>query len=449
MTRRTVERHRTITSGNSSEMTGVKLQNNQPSTGPAAIKPRDLLPLQPNSSNISPLTHMSKASGMAKISNYSSATNAPNIFPITIRTASPSLSLSSSNNTAPTASTQNSSTAATLNRSVPGFVSKLYRMVNEGSTLIRWSPSGTSFLVIRPEEFSRVVLPRYFKHNNFSSFVRQLNMYGFHKVPQVGTTSEEGIWEFVHDSFIRGRPDLLLQVRRKVGVKDEDNHSIVLSDGGSALNNQNVNIILQELASLRMQQVALRSDLSSLQRDSQVLWNEVLASRDRHQQQQEIIDKILRFLASVFSSEKLSSGTTNLSGNSLAAALGSGVSLTPRKRPLMIEELPANSSSMPSPTTTRLLDMPVDLFYPITLQNGEICVNDSKIEPPGHQERIYEALKTADAMQDDINFLVDNLDPALLHGQPAANNNTATIDPIDLDWERYANFYPSSQPDHN
>lgn len=50
-------------------------------------------------------------------------------------------------------------------------------MVDDESTqeLITWAGSGDQFTVFNNTEFSRIVLPRYFKHCNWSSFVRQLN----------------------------------------------------------------------------------------------------------------------------------------------------------------------------------------------------------------------------------------------------------------------------------
>lgn len=94
---------------------------------------------------------------------------------------------------------------------------------------ITWSPSGSSFFIYNAKAFANQVLPVYFKHGNFSSFVRQLNMYGFHKINKSTTSSrqhhtqqhhqppspEGDVWEFSHTQFMRDRSDLLPQIRRK------------------------------------------------------------------------------------------------------------------------------------------------------------------------------------------------------------------------------------------
>lgn len=59
------------------------------------------------------------------------------------------------------------------------FLLKTYDMVDDSSTdeIVSWSSTNTSFVVWNPPEFARLLLPTYFKHSNFSSFIRQLNTY--------------------------------------------------------------------------------------------------------------------------------------------------------------------------------------------------------------------------------------------------------------------------------
>lgn len=62
---------------------------------------------------------------------------------------------------------------------VPPFLSKTFDLVDDPAldAIISWGSTGGSFVVWDPMEFARIILPRNFKHNNFSSFVRQLNTY--------------------------------------------------------------------------------------------------------------------------------------------------------------------------------------------------------------------------------------------------------------------------------
>ncbi|THG02100.1 hypothetical protein TEA_020132 [Camellia sinensis var. sinensis] len=59
------------------------------------------------------------------------------------------------------------------------FLLKTYDMVDDSTTdeIVSWSSNNNSIVVWNPPEFARLLLPTYFKHNNFSSFIRQLNTY--------------------------------------------------------------------------------------------------------------------------------------------------------------------------------------------------------------------------------------------------------------------------------
>ncbi|KAM5345778.1 hypothetical protein ACJ41O_011639 [Fusarium nematophilum] len=114
------------------------------------------------------------------------------------------------------------------------FIHKLYNMLEDPNIqhLISWSASAESFVMSPSADFSKV-LSQYFKHTNISSFVRQLNMYGFHKERDVFHTGnpDTTLWEFKHGNGNFKRGDLvgLREIKRRASrhalVHRESNYS--------------------------------------------------------------------------------------------------------------------------------------------------------------------------------------------------------------------------------
>lgn len=182
----------------------------------------------------------------------------------------------------------------------PAFVMKMWSMVNDPANhdYIRWNHDGETFQVFHREEFMKSILPKYFKHNNFASFVRQLNMYGWHKVQDINSGSMakdernlDEVLQFKNPFFTRGREDLLDKiVRNKTGTQD----------GDAGDNTVNFLLMMSELDQIKMNQLAIIEDMRRIRKDNQTLWNESFSTRERHLKQSQTLDKIMKFLAAVY-----------------------------------------------------------------------------------------------------------------------------------------------------
>jgi hypothetical protein len=75
-----------------------------------------------------------------------------------------------------------------------------------------WNRDGSYFLVKDTAAFSASHLPRYFRHSNLQSFIRQLNIYGFRTVKD--HDNSDGSVAFHHRFFKRDRRNLLSNITR-------------------------------------------------------------------------------------------------------------------------------------------------------------------------------------------------------------------------------------------
>lgn len=126
------------------------------------------------------------------------------------------------------------------------FVSKLRFLVNNSKYkhAIHWSADGKSIVITDVDTFKRCILnneDEMFKTRNFTSFVRQLNLYGFRKLQTSGKSDPSANMVFEHIYFRRDRPDFMNLVHRTCLVNKKKCEPI------SSTPNKKLSSILQDI----------------------------------------------------------------------------------------------------------------------------------------------------------------------------------------------------------
>lgn len=94
------------------------------------------------------------------------------------------------------------------------FPEKLHKMLaycarEKLQDVASFYPHGRAFAIHQPHRFVTEVMPQFFRQSKLTSFQRQLNLYGFQRIPH---GPDHG--GYYHEHFLRGRPGLAAALKR-------------------------------------------------------------------------------------------------------------------------------------------------------------------------------------------------------------------------------------------
>ena len=114
------------------------------------------------------------------------------------------------------------------NKTETTFLVKLFTILKDDkfSNFIYWSEDGLSIIIPNQNTFIKKVLPKFCNTRNYSSFVRQLNMYNFKKIK----TANRGEQKYRHDEFNKFKTeDQIKLIKKKTKSKQNDVQEIQIN----------------------------------------------------------------------------------------------------------------------------------------------------------------------------------------------------------------------------
>eukprot|EP00960_Hanusia_phi_P076192 768528-Hanusia_phi.AAC.2 len=177
-------------------------------------------------------------------------------------------------------------------QNVSSFIGKLAIMLQDQSAapFVTWSPNGEALLIADPSSFATQILPRYFKHSNFASFVRQLNLYGFHK-----TSQEPDVCEFAHPMFKQGNEHLFKDIRRKIATGNSSEKE-VLGRSKNDFDRSAVDKLFNDIHDLRSKHKKLEAVFLEKEQENKRIYSEMVESKVRQENLESRIGKMATVL---------------------------------------------------------------------------------------------------------------------------------------------------------
>jgi len=182
------------------------------------------------------------------------------------------------------------------------FLSKLHDILKDNTfkEIIHWDTDGKRVIISDVVNLCNIVLPKFYKHHNYSSFVRQLNMYGFHKSKGIMKKGES----YELDKFIReSTKEEINQIVRpnkkvknlveyiKTNQKTDNNDFDFLSKGSE---DDILKYLFEKNEENSKNSIVLRKEMDELKKENDLLTGEIKVLKSLLNTHANLIEKILK-----------------------------------------------------------------------------------------------------------------------------------------------------------
>ena len=182
------------------------------------------------------------------------------------------------------------------------FLSKLYDILknNSYSKIIHWDTDGKRVIISDVVNLCNLVLPKFYKHHNYSSFVRQLNLYGFHKSKGISKCGDSYELEAFHSKATKEEISKIVKPNKKMknlveyiksNQKEESADNDFLSTGSE---NDVLKFLFEKTEENAQSSLILRKEMDELKKENNKLIKEINELKSLLNSHANLIEKILR-----------------------------------------------------------------------------------------------------------------------------------------------------------